>query len=109
MKHLVCWITGTAAILLLALCAVFIIMGMNYRPGDPAVLAYVLIGMTCGVIAATLGAISMMTYQTPFERRHHRNMSRIADTTLTRANAVARYSPSDGLELATRPTTPGQP
>lgn len=97
MKHTVCWITGIAAVIMMIVCIALITIGALMRPGQPTVLGVVVIGMLCGVIAATLGAISAMTYQTPFERSHWKAIDDIDKNALPQANAVARYSPSDGL------------
>lgn len=98
MKHIVCWITGVAAILLIVACIVFITMGSLARPGQPTVLGLVLAGMACGVLASVLGAISIMTYQTPFERSHWAGMDRLGENALPDANAVAAHTLSDGLK-----------
>ncbi len=106
MKHTACWITGVAAGMMMAICITLITTGALMRPGQPAVLGVVVMGMMCGVAAATLGAISAMTYQTPYERSHWKAINEIDKSALPRANTVVRYSPSDGLEYPDRPTTP---
>lgn len=107
MKYTACWITGIAAAIMMAGCITLITIGAMMRPGQPAVLGVVVMGMMCGVAAATFGAISAMTYQTPYERSHWRAINEIDKSALPRASTVARYSPSDGLEPQTHPTTPG--
>ncbi len=98
MKHTVCWITGIAAVLLLIACVVLITMGAMGKPGQPAVLGLIIIGMTCGVIASALGAISIMTYQTPFERKHWAGMDALSKNALPDANIVAAHSRSESLK-----------
>lgn len=98
MNHTVCWITGIAAAILIVASAALIATGALMKPGQPAVLTVVLIGMLCGVAAAAFGAISLMTYQTPAERRHWKAMDEIAKSTLPAANQVVAQRLSDGLK-----------
>lgn len=98
MKYVVCWITGVAAILLFVACVWLITTGSLMHPGQPTVLGLVLAGMTCGVIASALGAISFMTYQTPFERKHWAGINRMEKNAVTDANTIVAHSPSAGLK-----------
>jgi len=107
MRYTICWVTSIAASTLMIACLALITIGAVMKPGQPAVLGVVLIGMLCGVGAATLGAVAMMTFQTKFERAHDQRMNDLKNETLPRANSVGRYSPSDGLKIPTRPSTPG--
>ena len=98
MKHAVCVITGIAAVVMMIACITLITLATMMVPGQPVILAIVSIGMLCGVLGSALGAISLMTYQTPFERSHWQGMDNISQSALPRANAVAAHSPSDGLK-----------
>ena len=94
MKYTVHWIAMVTAILLMIACFVLIIIGAVMTPGQPAVLGAVLAGMLCGVLASVFGAIAMMTFQTKFERAHHKRMDELNQ----HPAPAARYSPADGLE-----------
>lgn len=98
MRFTVCVITGIAAVVMMIACIALIATGAMMQPGQPAVLGVVSVGMLSGVLGSALGAISLMTYQTPFERSHWRGMDNISQSALPRANAVAAHSPSDGLK-----------
>lgn len=68
MKHYVCWIAGVIAVLLALVSVVLVYLGAISQPGNVATLTLIVGGLSLFCVAAAFGAISAVTYMTPYER-----------------------------------------
>ena len=68
MRHYICWTAGVIAVLIALVSVVLVYLGATRQPGGVVTLTFVVGGLSLFCIAAAFGAVSAVTYMTPYER-----------------------------------------
>src|SRR5690606_37487919 len=78
MQHYICWTAGLIAVVIALISVVLVYLGAVNQPGNVVTLTLVVGGLSLFCIAAAFGAVSAVTYMTPYERAQWRTAQRLS-------------------------------